>query len=155
MCRGESTSRDFNASRNPCYARADKTRRQSGYRQLRTHASGELAQLAASSRHGISVSVQESRDSKRTVKSKEQAEPNAGSGCGNQGRTNGGKMNHIAGGVVRLELGIVRLELKYCERCGGLWQGAIGSTGAPDWRVSAMSRPRVREACRHEDRSER
>ena len=24
-------------------------------------------------------------------------------------------------GVISLELGIVRLELKYCERCGGLW----------------------------------
>jgi hypothetical protein len=31
-------------------------------------------------------------------------------------------MNHVAtGGIVRLEPGIVRLELKYCERCGGLW----------------------------------
>ena len=31
-------------------------------------------------------------------------------------------MNHVAaGGIARLELGIVRLELKYCERCGGLW----------------------------------
>jgi Zn-finger nucleic acid-binding protein len=45
-----------------------------------------------------------------------------GAGCGNQGRSNGGKMNHTATrGAVRLELGIVRLELKYCERCGGLW----------------------------------
>lgn len=25
------------------------------------------------------------------------------------------------GGIERLELGIVRLELKYCERCGELW----------------------------------
>lgn len=35
---------------------------------------------------------------------------------------NGGKMDHTAtGGIVRPELGIVRLDLKYCERCGGLW----------------------------------
>jgi hypothetical protein len=34
----------------------------------------------------------------------------------------GGEMDHTATGeIVKLELGIVRLELKYCERCGGLW----------------------------------
>jgi hypothetical protein len=38
----------------------------------------ELAQKAASSRHGISVSVQGSQDSKWTVKAKKRAEPNAG-----------------------------------------------------------------------------
>ena len=43
--------------------------------------------------------------------------------CWDQGRTNnGGKMNHLrGGGQVEPGLEIVRLELKYCERCGGIW----------------------------------
>jgi hypothetical protein len=40
-----------------------------------------------------------------------------------EGRINGGKMINLTrgGGQVEPGLEIVRLELKYCERCGGLW----------------------------------
>lgn len=46
----------------------------------------------------------------------------------NQGRTDGGEMKHTAtGGIAKRELEIVKLELKYCERCGGLWMREYGA----------------------------
>ena len=73
-----------------------------------------------------------SRGSKLGREAEKADEPNAGLVAGTRAESMGGKWTHTAtGGIVRPELGIVRLELKYCERCGGLWTRQHGVVAKP------------------------